>query len=454
MPDPATLRLFVRFCREEIYMPTIDGTPGHDTLLGTAENDIINGLDGYDTLYGGDGNDTLNGMDGGDRLTGGQGADVLNGGNGGDTADYQTSPGAVTVDLAAGTGSGGDAEGDTLIGISGVMGSDFADHLYGDAGANVLSGGGGDDVLWGGPGADLFWGSGGTDFVSYQGSPAAVRIDLSGFHIWADGGDAYGDDFSAINLQNLLGSSHNDFLKGSDQANILQGAAGKDSIIGLGGNDTLEGGDGSDGLDGGAGADVLRGGAGADGLGGGDGSDTASYWYSSVGVTVDLATGTGHGGDAEGDTLSDFEILSGSQSDDHLSGDALANTLQGWNGNDVLAGGAGKDVLAGGAGADRFAFMTTGDSLTGANADRISDFTHAQGDKIDLSAIDANTGAAGDQAFTFISTGLYTGQAGQLRFVSDGTVTTIAGDTNGDGVSDFHIQLAGSIGVVAGDFVL
>ena len=415
-------------------MPTINGTPGPDHLVGTAGDDIINGLDGVD------------------MLTGGQGSDVLNGGSGVDTANYSSSAAGVTVDLAAGTGSGGDAEGDTLIGIESVIGSAFADHLYGGAGDDLLSGGGGDDVLWGGPGADYFLDA--TAVISYQGSSAAVTVDLRVGDGSGSGGDAEGDRFMFGADVNILGSSHNDILKGSDQANILQGASGDDSISGFGGNDTLEGGDGNDGLGGGTGADVLRGGAGADWLSGGDGSDTASYWYSSVDVTVDLATGTGHGGDAEGDTLTGFEILSGSQSDDHLSGDALANTLQGWNGNDVLAGGAGKDVLAGGAGADRFVFTTIGDSLYGANADRISDFSHVQGDKIDVSAIDADTGIAGDQAFTFISTGLYTGQAGQLRYVSDGTVTTIAGDIDGDGVSDFHIQLAGAIGLVAGDFVL
>jgi Ca2+-binding RTX toxin-like protein len=391
-------------------------------------------------------------MDDGDQLIGGQGSDVLNGGNGRDTANYSSSAAGVTVDLTAGTGHGGDAEGDTLIGIEGVRGSDFADHLYGGAGDDLLGGEGGDDVLWGGPGADYFLDT--TAVISYQGSSAAVRIDLTFGPGSGSGGDAEGDQFWYGADVNILGSSHNDSLKGNGQANILQGAAGDDSILGFGGNDTLEGGDGSDGLGGGAGADVIRGGAGGDWLGGGDGSDTASYWCSSVGVTIDLATGTGHGGDAEGDTLAGFEILSGSQSDDHLSGDALANTLQGWNGNDVLTGGAGKDVLAGGAGADRFVFTAIGDSLTGANADRISDFSPAQGDKIDLSAIDASTSAAGDQAFTFIGTGLYTGQAGQLRCVSDGTVTTIAGDIDGDGVSDFHIQLAGAIGLLAGDFVL
>ncbi len=79
----------------------------------------------------------------------------------------------------------------------------------------------------------------------------------------------------------------------------------------------------------------------------------------------------------------------------------------------------------------------------------------AQGDKIDLSAIDANTGVAGNQAFTFIGSGLYTGVAGQLRAVNTGPgVTTVAGDINGDGVSDFHIRLTGNLALVAGDFVL
>ncbi len=85
------------------------------------------------------------------------------------------------------------------------------------------------------------------------------------------------------------------------------------------------------------------------------------------------------------------------------------------------------------------------ESVVGANADLITDFSHAQGDRIDLSAIDANTGVAGNQAFSFIGTGLYTGVAGQLRYAAAGGVTTIAGDVNGDGASDFHIQLTGAI---------
>jgi Ca2+-binding RTX toxin-like protein len=189
-------------------------------------------------------------------------------------------------------------------------------------------------------------------------------------------------------------------------------------------------------------------------LDGGAGIDTASYYTSGIGMLVSLASGLGSGGEAQGDTLTGIENVSGSQASDSLYGNASANVLQGWNGNDVLVGRAGKDTLAGGAGADRFTYAATAESVVGANADRITDFSHAQGDRVDLAAIDANSGAVGNQAFTFIGSGLYTGVAGQLRYAVVSGVTTIAGDVNGDGVSDFHIQLTGAIGLVAGDFVL
>ncbi|MGK9233641.1 calcium-binding protein [Inquilinus limosus] len=226
------------------------------------------------------------------------------------------------------------------------------------------------------------------------------------------------------------------------------------TTVGTAANEVLDGDSLRDVMDGGAGDDVLRGGAGGDTLNGGAGIDTASYYTGSTGITVSLLTGTGSGGDAAGDTLTGIENISGSQGVDSLVGNDGANVLQGWAGNDILNGARGKDTLTGGAGADRFVYGGTIHSPVGAGADRITDFSHAQGDRIDLSIIDANTSVSGNQAFSFIGTGLYTGTAGQLRYAVSGGVTTVAGDVNGDGTSDFHIQLTGSIVLVAGDFVL
>ncbi|HEY9346834.1 MAG TPA: proprotein convertase P-domain-containing protein, partial [Inquilinus sp.] len=220
------------------------------------------------------------------------------------------------------------------------------------------------------------------------------------------------------------------------------------------GADQLTGGGAVNHLSSGRGNDVLRGGAGADVLDGGLGVDLASYYGSWVKVVANLTTGTASGGDAQGDTLARIENLSGSQVGDALFGSAGANTLQGWWGDDVLVGSGGQDTLIGGVGADRFAYGSAWESPVGAGSDRIADFSHAQGDRIDLAVMDANSGIAGNQAFVYIGTGLYTHHAGELRFAQSGGVTTIAGDINGDGVSDFHIRLTGTIALVVADFVL
>jgi Ca2+-binding RTX toxin-like protein len=255
----------------------------------------------------------------------------------------------------------------------------------------------------------------------------------------------------------ITGAAGDDNIDGGTGNDVLNGGVGNDTLYGGSGDDTLIGGDGDDMLQGGNwadGSDLFRGGPGGDTMHGGTGANTASYYTSAVGVSIDLDHFIFSGGDAQGDYLYGFWNVSGSQGDDSLIGGLGDNTLQGWNGNDVLIGSVGKDTLFGYAGADRFAYRSIGESVVGANADRITDFSHAQGDRIDLSAIDAKTGVAGDQAFTFIGAALYTGAAGQLRFVSDGVITAIGGDADGDGVSDFHIRLTGQVGLSATDFVL
>jgi hypothetical protein len=82
------------------------------------------------------------------------------------------------------------------------------------------------------------------------------------------------------------------------------------------------------------------------------------------------------------------------------------------------------------------------------------DFNHAQADKIDVSAIDANSGVAGNQAFAFISAAAFSGAAGELRSVVGAMNTTVSGDVNGDKVADFSILVKGVVTLQAGDFTL
>ncbi len=284
-----------------------DTLTGIENLTGSAFNDSLTGDSGANVLNGAAGNDTLDGGAGNDTLAGGAGADSLIGGSGTDTADYSASASGVTVSLATGLGSGGDAAGDTLTAIENLTGSGFNDLLTGDAGANVLtgaagadslSGGAGSDSLYGGTendtlvggsGSDLLDGGTGTDTADYSASASGVTVSLAtGL---GSGGDAAGDTLTGI--ENLTGSGFNDLLTGDGAANVLDGGAGDDTLLGGDGNDLLFGGGGNDQLDGGAGDDTIYGGAGNDyfsaetghdALYGGDGNDT---FFGGIGETIE-----------------------------------------------------------------------------------------------------------------------------------------------------------------------
>lgn len=97
----------------------------------------------------------------------------------------------------------------------------------------------------------------------------------------------------------------------------------------------------------------------------------------------------------------------------------------------MLVGKAGANLLDGGAGNDTFVFQAIADSRVEADyRDTILDCTRGQ-DRISLSAIDANTALAGDQAFSFIGTAGFSGVAGQLRVTAYGNTCLIDGDVNG-----------------------
>ena len=86
--------------------------------------------------------------------------------------------------------------------------------------------------------------------------------------------------------------------------------------------------------------------------------------------------------------------------------------------------------------------------------DSIFDFSAGQKDRIDLSAIDANTQKGGNQAFAFIGTKEFSGKAGQLRYEKARSDTYLSGDVNGDKIADFTIHLDDRLTFSKGYFIL
>ncbi len=426
---------------------------GTDTLvsiervIGSASADQLTGSAGADRLEGGAGNDTLLGGDGNDVLVGGAGDDTLNGGNGSDTASYAGSTGAVSVSLAlTGPQDTLGAGHDTLAKIENLIGSSFADTLTGNAGNNRLDGGLGDDTLIGGAGNDTYVVDAKDVVVEAAGGGTDTEISSAS------------NTVLAANVENLTLATGGLNATGNELANKIIGNAAANLI------------------DGGAGADIMTGGAGNDSYvidnvgdrivelaGGGHDSAVSSVSFTlSAGLEDLTLTGTADLtaiGNADNNVIignDGANLLRGGLGDDQLWGKAGADTLRGEAGNDLIVGGAGRDIMTGGAGSDTFVFA--GGDFAGTSAttcDLIMDFNHAEGDKIDLSAVDANAATAGvNDAFAFIGTDAFGHIAGQLRVavVTGGVI--LQGDTNGDGIADFWVRCDGASTLVAGDLVL
>ncbi|MFW9606306.1 MAG: hypothetical protein ACMV0I_07130, partial [Pseudomonas sp.] len=319
---------------------------------------------------------------------------------------------------------------------------DAPDEQYGDAGGVIAA-----DLLMGGNGASDLYGLNGRDEL--HGGNSDDRLY---------GGN--GDDI-------LYGEAHNDELEGDQGNDKLYGDEGNDKLTGGTGRDSLYGGDGNDILDGSSDADVMD---------GGDGADT--YYVDNVGdvvrdsgvdnardvlyITAYLQGGYVLGAGIDNAVLSsgaDNASLTGNTSNNTLTGNTSANnlkggagvdTLNGGAGNDTLIGGDGKDVLNGGTGRDIFKLEKLIESgITSATRDIVQSFSQGQ-DKIGLSALDANTTVAGDQAFTaFIGSTATFKTAGQLQF-KDGV---LYGNTDTDAAAEFSIALTGITTLTMADVV-
>ncbi|RYG89274.1 MAG: calcium-binding protein [Alphaproteobacteria bacterium] len=410
-------------------MPTYSGTSGNDTITGSSGDDFIYGLAGNDILNGGGGNDYLEGGDFGDTLDGGTGQDTLVGGGGSDTY--------------------------------------YVDNVF-DSVVELVGEGTADKVF---------------SSVSYTLSSNVERLELTGTAITGIGN-------SLGNL--MIGNASNNLLQGEDGSDTLYGGAGNDTLqggtgtidqlYGEAGNDILQGQDGNDILNGGADSDELYGGAGADQLRGDGGDDTMwggadndVYYVDSAGDAVVEVSGEGQDGvhatisytltaNVEGLTLDGSsningtgtgagDFLIGNVGDNILSGLGGVDNINGGAGNDTIIGGVISDNLDGGAGSDTFVVLEESVGTATLEVDNIHDFVVSDGDRVDLSAIDADSGSAGNQAFFFVST--LTGVAGQatLAYASIEGVTYLNLDNDGDGVSDYRIRFDGDVSATSANIL-
>ncbi len=460
-----------------IALSTLDGGNGF-RLDGVAAGDYS----GFRVAGAGD----VNGDGFADVMIGAYGADpnALSGA-GSSYVVFGKGPGfASAVNLATLDGSNGfrldgvaasDYSGRSAAGAGDVNGDGFADVMIGAffADPNALSGAGSSYVMFGkGPASGGFASAinlstldGGNGFRL----DGVAASDESGSSV-ASAGDINGDGFADLIIGAFVADPN--LLSGAGSSYVLYGRAPDAAVtrVGSAASQYISGGAFKDTLWGSSGNDQLEGRSGVDSLDGGFGADTAVYAHASSGLVANLAAPGGNTGDAAGDKYNSVENLTGSKFADTLTGSGLANTftglagadrLLGAGGADTLTGGPGKDAMTGGSGSDVFVFDKPSESLASTSRDTIADFNAGSSgtsvDRIDLRKIDAKTGVAGNQAFTFIGTSPFSNIKGQLRIALSGTTTIVSGDVNGDSVADFHIGLlnfTGLANLTAIDFLL
>jgi Ca2+-binding RTX toxin-like protein len=369
--------------------------------------------------------------------------------------------------------------------VTGSAGND--QHMeIGAGGTATVNGNEGNDNLYVWHAKTIFYdGGSGSDTITFDyqegfhSFSAGAVVDLT----LGTGTNPFGGALHLSNVENVIGVfNFNNDLRGSAADNFLQGGTAVDQLRGEGGNDTIyvkywtDAGPRAMLADGGTGTDRLIAELSI--------APAAPFTGTGLGTlytnTLDLLnpsqnTGTFHGGSfvnfevfqASADLVYerfDFrgsnagEVVSGGVGPDILNGRGGNDVLDGGGGNDVLTGGSGRDRLTGGAGADRFDFNAAGESRAGvANRDTIVGFSHAQGDRINLSAIDADqrAGHPGNQAFVFIGAAtfahyhaLHPAVFGMVRYAGG----LVQANVNANLAAD--LEIAVPVALHAGDFHL
>lgn len=418
--------------RDSLFSDLLSATNGNDMVEISWGNDTVMAGDGDDVIWDRDGiddrdgniwlpsSDLIFGGKGNDTVFAGQGADTIAGGEGWDTVDYRYSKAAIVVDLGTGLGGGSGisgSAGDVLREIEQIEGSRYSDTIKAGSGIHRLSGHSGNDVLQGGGRGSALYGGAGNDTLF------ATALEGS-----FDGGEGF-DTLSWIKMGTgiRIGGTETDApgLLAAQQGSGIEEIIATRYADRIDVYDPLARGFRLNGMDG---DDWLSTDHGADALIGGNGNDTLFG-----------------GGDPD--------VLTGDAGNDVLFGGTYDDRLFGGAGNDRLHAGQGADTMTGGSGADVFVFDNSNRYLGGEN-NVITDFTRGL-DRIDLSAMDAIHGPAGDQAFTLrLNFSREAPTPGTLVATQQADGVMLSGYVFDHGGVAFTIHLQGVVGFSAADIIL
>lgn len=418
----------ITFTGKAEYAYTLDanGEP-RQFIASQADNLVVTANDVDNTITTGSGSDTIKGSDG---------ADTINGGSGKDTVDYSASTAAVNVNVSSGAGTGGQAQGDQLNNIETLTGSSASDTLDFSGASTAVT-------------ANMIQG---TSNQKLNGS--AQDLTFSGF-------------------ENVVGSSQNDTFVASSAANDLKGGVGSDTVdysnsaavvvnlhTGVGRDNNAEGDtyNSIENLIGGAGDDTFFASDAANSFTGNGGNNRVNYEHSDAGVTINLSTGQGIGGFAEGDRYDTIQNATGSNFNDTFVANNQANNFVGGYDTDTVSyenatgaitvnllnntgsgsnaqddtyssienavGGAGNDTFISGTGANRF------DGKGGSNT---VSYAGSKAVKVNLETGEVNGGnAVGD---TFVSIQNLTGGDGADVLTGDSQANAISGGVGNDALN-------------------
>ena len=426
------------------FFKVIGSATGDDTLYGTTGNNRLFGGGGGDTLVGNGGHDALSGEDGDDFLSASKSTgSVFDGGDGIDWISYEGETVGITLNLD-GSGNAGGASNDKVYAIENAFGSHHDDTITGADGVdNVLDGSegldklyglGGNDILKGGFGNDTLDGGKDADTLEGGKDDDTLIVDTAGDVVVEVAGEGTADRVMARASYTLAADADIEKLTTTSSAGVsaidLTGNKQSQEIAGNAGENTLK--------DGGGAADILR------GL---DGNDT--YLVYSVGTTIVESAAQG----ALDKVLSNVDFVLGAGvhveqlattsgagvSGIDLTGNEIAQTINGNAGSNILDGKEGSDTLSGLSGMDFFVFST---ALGATNVDSITDFNVAA-DTLHLDdAIFAAlaTGTLAVDAFRANATGLAADASDRIVYETD--TGKLFYDADGSGAGANGIQFA------------